>query len=127
MRIKIELEGAVFAASFTDEFSPQTVEKIVEALPIESEVMTWGDEIYFDIPVDMGEENAKELVSKGDIGYWPAGNTLCIFYGKTPMSKSEDEIIPASAVNIVGRIEGPDRLKKLAPKGGEQIKISEWQ
>ena len=127
MKLKIELEGEVFAAVLTKEFSPQTVEKIVDALPIESEVMTWGDEIYFDVPVEMAEENAKEVVSKGDIGYWPAGNTLCIFYGKTPMSKSEVEIIPASAVNIVGRIDEPDRLKRLSPKGGEQIRISEWR
>lgn len=127
MKLKIELEGEVFAAVLRKEFSPQTVEKIVDALPIESEVMTWGDEIYFDVPVEMAEENAKEVVSKGDIGYWPAGNTLCIFYGKTPMSKSEVEIIPASAVNIVGRIDEPDRLKRLSPKGGEQIRVSEWR
>jgi hypothetical protein len=126
MKIKIEIEGAVFEATLTKDFAPKTVEKIVEVMPIESEVMTWGDEVYFDVPVDMGEENAKETVNKGDVGYWPAGNTLCIFYGKTPISDSEEEIRPASAVNIVGRINEPDRLKKLDPKGGERIRVSEW-
>jgi len=126
MKIRIEIEEEVFAATLTNEFSPKTVEKIVESLPIESEVMTWGDEVYFDVPVDMGEENVKESVSKGDIGYWPAGNALCIFYGKTPLSESDEDIIPASAVNIVGRIEEPDRLKRIEPTGGEQIRVSEW-
>ena len=127
MKIKIDIEGEVFEALLTGEFAPKTVAKIVAALPIESEVMTWGDEVYFDIPVDMEEENAKETVSKGDLGYWPAGNTLCIFYGKTPISESEEIIRPASAVNIVGRIAEPDRLKRLAPHGGESIRISEWR
>jgi len=127
MKIKIEIEGEVFAATFTKEFSPKTVEKIVAALPIESDVMVWGDEVYFNVPVDMEEENAKETVSKGDLGYWPVGRTLCIFYGKTPISESDEEIRPASAVNIVGRIEEPDKLKRLDPKGGERIRISEWR
>lgn len=123
MKIRIEIGEEVFAATLTMEFSPKTVEAIVEALPIESEALEWGDEIYFDIPVDMGEENAKELVSKGDIGYWPAGNALCLFYGKTPISESEEKIKPASAVNIVGKIEGPDKLKKVKHKEGEKIRI----
>ncbi len=126
MKIKIEIEGEVFSATLTKEFAPKTVEKIVEVMPIESDVMIWGDEVYFDVPVDIGEENAKETVSKGDVGYWPEGKTLCIFYGKTPISDSEEEIRPASAVNIVGRIEEPDRLKKLDPEGGERIRVSEW-
>jgi hypothetical protein len=127
MKIKIDREGEVFEATLAREAAPKTVELIVDALPIESDVMVWGDEVYFDVPVDMAEENAKETVRKGDLGYWPAGNTLCIFYGKTPISESEEEIRPASAVNIVGRIAEPDRLKRLSPKGGERIRISEWR
>lgn len=123
-KIKIELEDKEFAATLTTEFSPKTVEQIVDALPVESEVMTWGDEVYFDVPVAMGEENAKETVHKGDLGYWPAGQTLCIFYGKTPISESEEQIRPASPVNIVGRIEEPDRLKRYGPKEGARIRIA---
>jgi len=76
----IEIEEEVFAATLTKYFSPKTVEMIVKSLPIESEVLTWGDEVYFDVPVEMGEENAKDSVSKGDVGYWPDG--------KTPLSES---------------------------------------
>ncbi len=127
MRVKIELKDEVFEATLTADFSPKTVAKIMAALPIESEVMTWGDEVYFDVPVVMDEENARDSVRKGDIGYWPAGNTLCIFYGKTPISTSEDKILPASAVNIVGTIAEPDRLKRLEPQDGEKIKVSAWR
>jgi hypothetical protein len=72
------------------------------------------------------KEFSKETVSKGDIGYWPAGRTLCIFYGKTPITESEEQIRPASAVNIVGRIEEPDRLKRCEPKEGDKIRIAKW-
>jgi hypothetical protein len=124
MKIEIELGDEVFEAELTREFSPKTFEKIVESLPIESEVKTWGDELYFEVPVIMGEENALGFVSKGDIGYWPAGRTLCIFYGKTPLSESDEKIIPTSPVNIVGNLKEPERLKKLRPRGGETIRIS---
>ena len=122
-RLNIEIGTDEFKAALTKRLSPKTVEALVEALPIESEAKKWGAELYFDVPVDMAEENAQEIVSKGDIGYWPTGNALCIFYGKTPISESETEIRPVSAVNIVGSLEEPDRLKMIDPKTGEKIRI----
>ena len=99
----------------------KTASKVFEALPITSTVNTWGDEIYFTIPVDAKPEDAKELVSLGDIGYWPLGKAMCIFFGKTPISKG-DEIRPASAVNIIGKVEGDYKLLKKV-KDGEEITI----
>lgn len=99
----------------------KTAAKVFEALPITSTVNTWGDEIYFTIPVTADPEDAKELVSLGDIAYWPPGKAMCIFFGKTPISRG-DEIRPASAVNIIGKIEGDLKtLKKV--KDGEEITI----
>ena len=99
----------------------KTAAKVFEALPITSTVSTWGDEIYFTIPVDAGPEDAKELVNLGDITYWPPGKAMCIFFGKTPISKG-DEIRPASAVNIIGKVDGNLKtLKKV--KDGEEIII----
>ena len=109
--IVIQVAGEEFPARLVDDRAPETVRKIREALPIRAAAKTWGDEIYFEIPVDADEENAVGQVGKGDLGYWPAGNCFCIFYGRTPMSPSEDEIIPASAVNVIGSIENPDGLK----------------
>jgi hypothetical protein len=126
MRLKIELTGAVFEATLTAEYSPKTVSKVIEALPIESEVMTWGDEIYFEVPVVMDEEHARAAVRKGEIAYWPPGRALCIFYGMTPLSDSADKIIPASAVNLVGRLMEPERLKRLRLREGETIRLSAW-
>lgn len=99
----------------------KTATKVFEALPITSTLNTWGDEVYFTIPVDAKPEDAKELVSLGDIGYWPPGKAMCIFFGKTPISRG-DEIRPASAVNIIGKAEGDLKLLKKV-KDGEEITI----
>ena len=99
----------------------KTAAKVYEALPIVSTVNTWGDEIYLTIPVDAGLENAKELVELGDIGYWPPGKAMCLFFGRTPVSKG-DEIRPASAVNIIGKVEGDLKLLRKV-KDGEKITI----
>jgi hypothetical protein len=83
-----------------------TADAIWHALPLESRVSTWSDEIYFDVPVYLNEEEgASDLVQIGDLGYWPAGHAFCIFFGPTPVSRG-DEIRAASAVNIFGQVEG---------------------
>ncbi len=102
----------------------KTATRVFEKLPITSTVNTWGDEIYFTVPVDAGPENAKELVELGDIAYWPPGKAMCIFFGKTPVSKG-DEIRPASAVNIIGKVVGDCRLLKRV-KDGEEITIRRY-
>lgn len=97
-----------------------TAEKIWAALPLSASVNLWGDEIYFSIPVKIPAENPKEVVEKGDIGYWPPGSAFCIFFGKTPASYG-DEIRPASAVNIFGKITtDPDVFKKV-PSGAKIV------
>lgn len=84
----------------------ETAKKIAGILPITTHFDTWGEEIYFPIPVDAGlDESAREEVSPGDLGYWPAGKAFCIFFGQTPMS-SPGKIVPASAVNIIGKVVG---------------------
>ena len=76
---------------------------IWDALPIEANGQTWGDEIYFRVPVDASLENPRAVVEAGDLGYWPTGHAFCIFYGRTPAS-GDDNIVPASPVDIVGRV-----------------------
>ncbi len=98
----------------------KTAQKIWEALPIEGSVNTWGDEIYFSIPVNTESENAKAVVSEGDLGYWPPGNAFCIFFGLTPASQG-DEIRPASAVNVFGKIIGDSKVFKKASSGAKII------
>lgn len=95
---------------------------IFDELPIETAFNTWGDEFYFKIPVQRDlDETATISVKIGDIGYWPPGSALAIFYGRTPASTS-DEPVPASEVNLVGRITGDARLlKKVA--GAKSIRL----
>lgn len=80
-------------------------EAVWNALPLSASGNTWGDEIYFRIPVDAEPEDLQEVVDFGDLAYWPPGNAFCIFFGPTPASRG-DEIRPASAVAVIGRITG---------------------
>ena len=107
-------------ASLSEE-SPETVKAFIEALPITGKANLWGDEIYFSIPVEAPPENGKSVVELGDIAYWPPGNAFCIFFGLTPMSRG-DEIRPASAVNVFGRIKGDPKIFKKV-RNGEEVKI----
>ena len=99
----------------------ETAEKIWSSLPLDSLVNTWGDEIYFSVPVDNELENSKEVVDLGDIGFWPPGNAICLFFGPTPIS-SEGEIRPASSVNIVGKLIGSLEELKLI-KSASRISV----
>jgi hypothetical protein len=82
----------------------KTARLIWEALPIEGKTNLWGEEIYFTIPVKTGlEAGSREVVSAGELGYWPNGHAFCIFFGPTPVSRG-DEIRAASAVNVIGKV-----------------------
>lgn len=101
--------------------SSECARKIWGALPLQAKASTWGDEIYFGIPVDSGPENPQTTVELGDLGYWLEGSCFCIFFGPTPMS-SGDEIRPASAVEVFGRLEGdPKEFKKVS--SGEKVLV----
>jgi hypothetical protein len=100
MNIVIEIAGQVFPAELNDS---ETAGKVAEALPLEARTSTWGEEIYFTIPVEAEEENAVETVERGDLAFWPVGSAFCIFFGPTPMSRG-DEIRPYSPVNPIGRL-----------------------
>lgn len=92
-----------------------TTKKINESLPIESKVKTWGDEIYFDIGITAPVQDATTDVEIGDIAYWPEGKCLCIFFGRTPISK-ENKPVPASEVVIVGKTSvNSNLLRKVKP------------
>jgi len=99
----------------------RTADAIWQALPLSSDINTWGDEIYFTIPVKVELENGQEIVNLGELGYWPPGSAFCIFFGPTPASKGS-EIRAASPVNIFGKVIGnPTVLKGI--KRGEKITV----
>lgn len=102
-KIAIRVGSVTMEAELND---TPTARKVVAALPIRTSFSTWGDEIYFAIPVDASlDDSAQEVVNIGDLGFWPPGHALCIFFGQTPASQP-GEIRPASAVNILGKVIG---------------------
>lgn len=96
----------------------KTAKAIWEALPIKGHVNRWGEEIYFSIPVRLGLEAGQELVSMGDLGYWPQGSAFCIFFGPTPISQV-GEIRPAGPVTVFGRVAGNASIFKQVSSGAE--------
>ena len=94
--IKIIVEGLGEAeGELIRHLSPRTVDAIANRLPIEGRAALWKEEVYFEIPVKMGEEKAKATVETGTIAYWPMGSAICIFYGSSQ---------PYSPVNIIGKV-----------------------
>jgi len=94
--------------------APRTIDTIVRKLPVEGRAALWKEEVYFEIPVKIGEEKAKTTVETGDIAFWPMGSALCVFYGQSQ---------PYSSVNILGKINKIwNCLNKL--KVAQQLKLS---
>jgi len=98
-----------------------TAQKIAAALPLRASFNTWGDEIYFAIPVDADlDDSAQDVVAVGDLGYWPPGKAWCIFFGQTPVSQP-GKIMPASAVNVIGKVLGDATQFKTVVREREVI------
>ena len=95
--------------------APRTVETIVRKLPVEGRAALWKEEVYFEIPVKLGEEKAKPTVETGAIAFWPMGSALCIFYGKSQ---------PYSPVSILGKITQNLELFNQV-KSGTKIKVEQ--
>jgi hypothetical protein len=99
-----------------------TARKVWDALPIEGRANTWGDEIYFEIPVSARQEpDAREDVAVGELGYWPVGSAFCIFFGPTPVSIGV-EPRAYSPVNILGRVDG-DATRFRGVRSGAAVRI----
>jgi len=112
--IKITVEGLGEAKGELIRFlAPRTVDALVRKLPFEGRVALSKGEVYIQVPLDMGEEKAKNTSEKGTIAYWPMGRAFCIFY---------DEVKPYSRINIIGKVtENLELFKHL--KSGTKIKI----
>ena len=114
IRVKFIIEGLGEAEGEIVRFlAPRTIDTIVRKLPIEGRAAIWKEEVYFEIPVKIGEEKAKPTVETGAIAFWPMGSALCVFYGQSQ---------PYSSVNILGKITKNLELFKQV-KSGATIKV----
>jgi hypothetical protein len=114
--IELVTEAGTWTAELNES---ETATAIWKALPVSSRVRRWGQEIYFDIPVRQASSpDAREVVDRGELAYWPRGSAFCIFFGPTSASV-EDECRAASPVNPVGKVldelEGLDSVPAGSP------------
>ncbi|MFC2011171.1 cyclophilin-like fold protein [Chloroflexota bacterium] len=116
-QIRIKAGSVIAVAELYD---TKTAEAIWQALQFSSKVNTWGDEIYFRIPLKIELEAGQEIVDFGDLGYWPPGSAFCIFFGQTPIS-NKDEIRAASAVAIFGKVVDDATVFKNVEDGEEIV------
>ena len=114
IKIKFLIEGVGEAEGELVRFlAPRTIDTIIRKLPVEGRAALYKEEVYFEIPIKMGEEKAKSTVESGTIAFWPMDSALCVFYGKSQ---------PYSPVSILGKVTSNLELFKQV-KSGSTIKV----
>ena len=119
MKIRITWKGGEVTANLRD---TSTSKQLLTALPCEGDANTWGEEVYFAIPVKtVLEADAQQVVEPGTVCYWVQGHSLALPFGPTPVSKG-NECRLASPCNVLGKIEGdPRELGRV--KQGMKVRV----
>jgi uncharacterized protein len=119
-RIRFDFESLALDAELLD---TPTAAAVAAALPITSSVLTWGEEVYFEVPVDVArEKDARAVVVPGEIAYWPDGHCIAIGFGRTPISQG-DETRLASPCNIFAKALADVKILR-AVKAGTRVKVA---
>jgi hypothetical protein len=118
-RIRIAWKGGEVIANLRETSS---VKQLVSALPCEAEASTWGEEVYFELPLKLTlEADAQQVVEPGTVCFWVEGSSLALPFGPTPASNGDEPRL-VTRCNVLGKIEGdPRELKKV--KAGAAIRV----
>lgn len=119
-RIRFDFASLSLEAELCD---TPTAQAITAALPISSSVLTWGEEVYFDVPVEVArEKDARAVITPGEIAYWPQGPAIAIGFGRTPISKGNETRL-ASPCNVFAKALGDVKaLSKV--RTGEKVEVT---
>lgn len=118
-RIRIEWKGGAVSAALED---TPTARALIAALPVTSSASTWGEEVFFELPVKANlEANARQVVEPGTVCFWPDGNALALPFGRTPISEDARPKL-VSRCNVLGRIDG-DARALASVRAGDPITV----
>ncbi len=119
-RIRIAWQGGEVTANLRD---TPTARALLAVLPCDASASTWGEEVYFEVPVKAAlESDARQVVDAGTVCFWVEGRSLALPFGRTPVSKG-DECRLVTRCNVLGTIDGdPRQLKQV--KQGTKIRVA---
>jgi len=119
-RIRFDFGALTLDAELLD---TPTAQAIAAALPISSSVLTWGEEVYFDVPVKVAREpDARAVIVPGEIAYWPQGSAIAIGFGRTPISKGNETRL-ASPCNVFAKALGSVKVLGKV-KTGSKVEVT---